>query len=89
MKEQFYSIPLVPVTAVSKYVLGKANAYREKGFELLFVFDGARNPLKAKENKTRAKTLGAIGVIGPVRVNYGRIIPMVDFTAQAISKIFK
>jgi len=46
-------------------------------------------PLKAKENKTRAKTLGAIGVIGPVRVNYGRIIPMVDFTAQAISKLFK
>ena len=35
------------------------------------------------------KTLGAIGVIGPIRVNYGRIIPMVDFTAKAISKLFK
>ena len=46
-------------------------------------------PLKAKENRTKSKTLGAIGVIGPVRVNYGRIIPMVDFTAQAISKLFK
>ncbi len=46
-------------------------------------------PFKTKENKTKAKTLGAIGVIGPIRVNYGRIIPMVDFTAQAISKLFK
>ena len=46
-------------------------------------------PFKTKENKTKAKTLGAIGVIGPIRVNYGRIIPMVDFTAQAIAKLFK
>jgi heat-inducible transcriptional repressor len=46
-------------------------------------------PFKTKDNKTKAKTLGAIGVIGPIRVNYGRIIPMVDFTAQAISKLFK
>ena len=46
-------------------------------------------PFKTKDNKTKSKTLGAIGVIGPIRVNYGRIIPMVDFTAQAISKLFK
>ena len=44
-------------------------------------------PIRAKNNK--AKTLGAIGVIGPIRVNYGRIIPMVDFTAKVISKLFK
>jgi len=44
-------------------------------------------PIKAKSDAT--KTLGAIGVIGPIRVNYGRIIPMVDFTAKAISKLFK
>jgi len=31
--------------------------------------------------------LGAIGVIGPTRVNYARIIPMVDFTAKAISRL--
>jgi len=46
-------------------------------------------PIKAKDNITKTKTLGAIGVIGPIRVNYGRIIPMVDFTAKAISKLFK
>lgn len=31
--------------------------------------------------------LGAIGVIGPTRVNYARVIPMVDFTAKAISRL--
>ena len=31
--------------------------------------------------------VGAIGVIGPTRLNYGRIIPMVDYTAKVISKL--
>lgn len=31
--------------------------------------------------------LGAIGIIGPTRLNYARIIPMVDFTARAIGKL--
>lgn len=31
--------------------------------------------------------IGAVGVIGPTRLNYGRIIPMVDYTAQVIGKI--
>ena len=45
-------------------------------------------PLKAKENKTRAKTLGAIDHRSS-KSKLWRIIPMVDFTAQAISKLFK
>ena len=32
------------------------------------------------------KIVGALGVIGPTRLNYGRIIPMVDYTARLISK---
>ncbi|MBT3358056.1 MAG: heat-inducible transcriptional repressor HrcA [Rhodospirillales bacterium] len=31
--------------------------------------------------------LGAIGVIGPTRMDYARIIPMVDFTAKLIGRI--
>ena len=31
--------------------------------------------------------VGAIGVIGPTRLNYARIIPMVDHTAGVISRI--
>ena len=34
-----------------------------------------------------ARPLGAIGVIGPTRLNYARIIPMVDYTARAISRL--
>ncbi|MEM7046309.1 MAG: heat-inducible transcriptional repressor HrcA [Pseudomonadota bacterium] len=32
------------------------------------------------------KVLGAIGVIGPMRLNYARIIPMVDYTAKMIER---
>ena len=32
------------------------------------------------------KVVGAIGVIGPTRLNYGRIVPIVDYTAQLVSK---
>lgn len=35
----------------------------------------------------REKVVGAIGVIGPVRMNYARIIPMVDYTAKLIGKM--
>ncbi len=31
--------------------------------------------------------LGVIGVIGPTRLNYARIIPMVDYSARAISRL--
>ena len=34
-----------------------------------------------------SKIIGAVGVIGPTRLNYGRIVPIVDYTAQLISKM--
>ena len=33
------------------------------------------------------RIVGAIGVIGPTRINYGRIIPVVDYTARAIGRL--
>lgn len=33
------------------------------------------------------KIVGAIGVIGPTRLNYARIIPMVDYTAKVIGRL--
>jgi heat-inducible transcriptional repressor len=41
------------------------------------------SPYKTEENDI----IGAIGVIGPTRIDYGRIIPIVDYTSQVISKI--
>jgi heat-inducible transcriptional repressor len=36
---------------------------------------------------SRQHILGAIGVIGPTRLNYARIIPMVDYTSQVIGRL--
>ena len=33
------------------------------------------------------RVIGAVGVIGPTRMNYGRIIPMVDYTAQVVGRL--
>jgi len=33
------------------------------------------------------KIIGAVGVIGPTRLNYGRIVPIVDYTAQLVGRI--
>ncbi len=33
------------------------------------------------------KVLGAIGVIGPARLNYARVIPLVDYTARVLSQM--
>ena len=30
------------------------------------------------------RIIGAVGVIGPTRLNYARIVPMVDYTAQVV-----
>ena len=35
----------------------------------------------------RENIIGAIGVIGPTRINYGRIIPMVDYTAKVVGRL--
>lgn len=34
-----------------------------------------------------SRVIGALGVIGPTRLNYARIVPMVDYTAQVISRM--
>lgn len=41
------------------------------------------SPYKNQE----ARVVGAIGVIGPTRLNYGRIIPVINYTSQIIGKI--
>ncbi len=33
------------------------------------------------------RVVGAIGVVGPTRINYARIIPMVDYTAKMLSRM--
>lgn len=35
------------------------------------------------------RVIGAVGVIGPTRLNYARIVPMVDYTAQMVSRMIR
>jgi heat-inducible transcriptional repressor len=35
----------------------------------------------------KGKVLGVIGVIGPTRLNYARIVPMVDYTARVVGRL--
>ena len=37
----------------------------------------------------RQRVLGAIGVIGPARLNYARVIPLVDYTARALGRLLE
>ena len=41
----------------------------------------------APYQNSREQVVGAIGVIGPTRLNYARIIPMVDYTAKVIGRL--
>lgn len=41
----------------------------------------------APARNDQARIVGAIGVIGPTRINYGRVIPVVDYTARVVGKL--
>jgi heat-inducible transcriptional repressor len=59
------------------------------------IFIGTENPLfslsgsslvVAPYRDAAQNILGAVGVIGPTRLNYARVIPMVDYTAQLVGR---
>jgi len=60
------------------------------------IFIGADNPLfgvagcsmiVAPYTNSSEQMVGAIGVIGPTRINYARIIPLVDYTAKVLGRL--
>ena len=60
------------------------------------IFIGAENRLFALSGSSviaspyrdrDGRVVGVVGVIGPTRLNYARLVPMVDFTAQSLGKI--
>ncbi|MEM6636859.1 MAG: heat-inducible transcriptional repressor HrcA [Pseudomonadota bacterium] len=52
----------------------------------LFSLSGSSLVVSPYMNAER-KIVGAVGVIGPTRLNYGRIVPIVDYTAQLVGKV--
>ncbi|MBZ6379659.1 heat-inducible transcriptional repressor HrcA [Pacificimonas flava] len=62
------------------------------------IFIGAENPLYSLSGSSMiaapyasdgGSILGVVGVIGPTRLNYARIIPMVDYTAKTLSRLIE
>ena len=52
----------------------------------LFSLSGSSLVVSPYMNADR-KIIGAVGVIGPTRLNYGRIVPIVNYTAQLVGKM--
>ncbi len=78
----------------SENLLNVLDTAREAEGVRLFI--GSENPLfslsgsamiVAPYMNAERKIVGALGVIGPTRLNYARVIPMVDYTAQVVGRI--
>ena len=52
----------------------------------LFSMSGSSLVISPFQDKSR-RIIGAIGVIGPTRLNYGRIVPIVDYTARMVGRM--
>lgn len=62
------------------------------------IFIGAENKLFSLSGSSlvvapyrdqNSRVIGALGVIGPTRLNYARIVPMVDYTAQVVGGMLR
>ena len=63
--------------------------------EAMRIFIGSENRLFALSGSSviaapyrdrEGRVVGVLGVIGPTRLNYARVVPMVDFTARSLGK---
>jgi heat-inducible transcriptional repressor len=64
--------------------------------EAMRIFIGSENRLFALSGSSviaspyrdrEGRVVGVLGVIGPTRLNYARVVPMVDFTARSLGRI--
>jgi heat-inducible transcriptional repressor len=52
----------------------------------LFSLSGS-STIVAPYRDSAGRMVGVLGVIGPTRLNYARVIPMVDYTAKVVTKL--
>jgi len=71
---------------------------RAEGAEGVRIFIGSENKLFSLSGSSMIaapfrdgaqKIVGVIGVIGPTRLNYSRIVPMVDYTAKVVGRLLE
>jgi heat-inducible transcriptional repressor len=67
-----------------------------KAGDAVRIFIGSENPLFSLSGSSlivapymnaERRVVGALGVIGPTRLNYARVIPVVDYTARVIGRV--
>lgn len=67
-----------------------------KAGDAVRVYIGSENPLFSLSGSSlivapymnaERKVVGALGVIGPTRLNYARVIPVVDYTARVVGRV--
>ena len=54
----------------------------------MFALSGS-SVIAAPYRGSEGQVVGVVGVIGPTRLNYARVVPMVDFTAQALTRFMR
>jgi heat-inducible transcriptional repressor len=52
----------------------------------MFALSGS-SVIAAPYRGSNGQVIGVVGVIGPTRLNYARVVPMVDFTAKALTRL--
>jgi len=52
----------------------------------MFALSGS-SVIAAPYRGSNGQVVGVVGVIGPTRLNYARVVPMVDFTAKALTRL--
>jgi heat-inducible transcriptional repressor len=52
----------------------------------MFALSGS-SVIAAPYRGSQGEVVGVVGVIGPTRLNYARVVPMVDFTAKALTRL--
>ena len=52
----------------------------------LFSLSGS-SMIAAPFHDTERRVVGVVGIIGPTRLNYARIVPMVDYTAKVVARV--
>ena len=52
----------------------------------MFALSGS-SVIAAPYRGSQGEVIGVVGVIGPTRLNYARVVPMVDFTAKALTRL--
>ena len=81
LEEQETMVRLLEATqgaqGIQIYIGAENGVFEHSGWSMVI------SPYKSAENRI----IGAIGVIGPTRLNYSRIIPIVDYTSKVMGRL--